>query len=329
MATIKDIANKAGVSISTVSRVLNYDATLSVGDSTRQKIFEAAEELNYKKKPLRKAASPRLALVHWYTEAEELNDLYYLSIRLGVEKQCQMRNLQINKFFYNKLENLKTEAVEGMIAIGKFSPSQISELKDVTKQIVFVDSTPEEEQFDSVVVDFEKATKTVLNYLMEKGHRKIGYIGGREQLKGHLEEIEDLREKTFKAHMQSHGLLEKSSVFTGRFTVEDGYWLMKQAIQDLGEDLPTAFFCGNDTIAVGSLQALHEENIAIPDRVNIVGVNDISVSKYVYPSLSTVKVFTELMGETAVDLLLERITGRSVAKKVYVSTKLTIRESSF
>jgi LacI family transcriptional regulator len=71
-----------------------------------------------------------------------------------------------------------------------------------------------------------------------------------------------------------------------------------------------------------------EEGISVPGRVNIIGVNDISISKYVFPSLSTVKVYTELMGETAVNTLVEKIEGRQIAKKINISTKLIIRDSS-
>ncbi|MDX7255026.1 substrate-binding domain-containing protein, partial [Klebsiella pneumoniae] len=79
-------------------------------------------------------------------------------------------------------------------------------------------------------------------------------------------------------------------MFIGSFTVEDGQKLMSKAIKDLGDNLPTAFFAGNDSLAIGCLTALLESNIPVPERVNIIGVNDISVSKYLYPSLSTVRV---------------------------------------
>lgn len=110
--------------------------------------------------------------------------------------------------------------------------------------------------------------------------------------------------------------------------MNDGYQLMKQAIKEHKDQLPSAFFVGNDSMAIGCLRALHEENIPVPERVSIIGVNDISVSKYVYPPLSTVKVYTELMGETAVDLLLEQMTERKISKKVIISTLLEIRGSS-
>jgi LacI family transcriptional regulator len=328
VATIKDIAEKAGVSIATVSRVLNYDPTISVTDETKKRIFEAAEQLSYKKRAPRKANAPKVAIIHWYTEKEELEDLYYMSIRLGAEKQCQAKNLQVVKLFYDRHEDLLHENVQGIIAVGKFSGKQVQDLKRVTDTIVFVDCSPDDEKYDAVVVDFEKATRKVLDHFIENGHTRIGYIGGRESYKDHTATIEDLREKTFKAYMGEKGLLDEKAMYVGAFSVNHGYALMKQAIEEWGDALPTAFFVANDAMAIGCLRALHEAKIAVPERVNIIGVNDISVSKYVYPALSTVKVYTEMMGEAAVDLLLERWAGRKIAKKVFLATELKIRQSS-
>ncbi|QCJ40955.1 LacI family DNA-binding transcriptional regulator [Bacillus sp. S3] len=329
MATIKDIAQLAGVSIATVSRVLNYDTTLSVGDDTKKRIFEAAEELSYKKKPVRKQETGRIALLQWYTEKEELEDLYYMSIRLGVENRCRQLGVHMGKYFQDNYEDLKDVDIQGLIAIGKFSSKQVKELQSLTKNIVFVDSSPDEDHFDSIVIDFEKATEKVLEHLIEKGHAKIGYIGGREGFKDKTSILDDQRELTFKRFLGEKGLLNEAFIYSGSFSVDDGHSLMKQAIQEHGDNLPTAFFAGNDSIAVGALRALLEEGISVPERVNIIGVNDISFSKYVFPSLSTVKVYTELMGETAVDTLLERIEGRKTAKKIFIATSLVIRNSSF
>ncbi|EKN66740.1 transcriptional regulator, LacI family [Neobacillus bataviensis LMG 21833] len=329
MATIKDIAQLAGVSIATVSRVLNYDTTLSVGDETKKRIFEAAEELSYKKKPVRKQESGKIALLQWYTEKEELEDLYYMSIRLGVENRCRQLGFQLDKYFQDNYEELKSDEIQGLVAIGKFSKRQVKELHSITNHIVFVDSAPDDERFDSIVIDFEKATEKVLEHFVEKGHEKIGYIGGRECFKDKTSIIEDRREQAFKRYLGEKGLLDEAFMYSGTFSADDGHTLMQKAIQQHGENLPSAFFAGNDSIAVGALRALLEEGIAVPQRVNIIGVNDISISKYVYPSLSTVKVYTELMGETAVDTLMERVDGRKTAKKIFIATKLVIRNSSF
>ncbi len=330
MATIKDIADKAGVSIATVSRVLNYDKTLSVGDETKKRIFEVAEDLSYSKHKKRKASSKKIAILHWYTEKEELDDLYYMSIRLGIEERCQEHEVELVKFFYDDLGKMKRNGIEGIIAVGKFSPGQIEQMNEVSPNIVFADFSPEQEDYDSVAIDFEKATRKVLSYFETHGHTEIGYIGGHETFRGEFEVLEDPREQTFRSYMQAKNRLNEDWIYIRHFSVNDGYDLMKKAIEEHGDNLPTAFFIGNDAMAIGCLRALHEAEIKVPERVNIIGVNDISLSKYVFPPLSTVKVFTDLMGQTAVDLLLEKLTEhRTITKKVTLSTELTIRQSSF
>lgn len=329
MATIKDIAEKAGVSIATVSRVLNYDSSLSVTDETRKKILEVAEELSYKKRAVRKPSTSKIAIIHWFTEKEELEDLYYLSIRYGIEQRCQQLDIQFEHYFYNDLEKVKNESPQGIIAIGKFSSPQVESIAEITENIVFADFNPDEDRYDSIIIDFEKATKKIIDYLLEKGHQSIGYIGGRESFKDGTAEIEDIRETAFRLYMTEHGLLDEGNIYIGAFSVDSGYSLMKKAIEEKGDNLPTAIFAGNDLIAIGCLRALHEENIFVPDRVNVIGINDISVSKYIYPALTTLKVHTELMGETAIDTMMERMAGRKIAKKIFIATELVKRQSSF
>ncbi|QUW21527.1 LacI family DNA-binding transcriptional regulator [Sporosarcina sp. Marseille-Q4063] len=327
MATIKDIAERAGVSSATVSRVLNFDASLSVADETKKRVFEAAEELDYRKRTSKKYVHQKIAVIHWYTEKEELNDLYYLSIRLGIEQRCKDIGMNPEVYFFDNIKDINPAEIEGIIAIGKFGPKQVDELTDINPLVVFVDYSPNEEKFDTIVIDFEKATNKIIDFFIATSHQKIGFIGGRELLKGQEKPIEDLRENAFQSYMKEKGLYNDRFVFVGSFSVEDGYNLMQQAIEELGEDLPTAFFISSDVMAIGSMRALHEANIAIPERVSIIGINDMSVSKHMYPSLSTIRVYTEIMGEAAVDTLLERLEGRKVAKKIVVSTKLIIRNS--
>lgn len=327
MATIKDIADRAGVSSATVSRVLNYDSTLSVADSTKKRVFEIAQELSYRKTSTRKYGSQKIAVVHWYTEKEELNDLYYLSIRLGIEKRCKEIGITPTIYFFNNSEDIVGAEIDGLIAVGKFSEQQVSELTSISPMIVFVDWSPDEEKYDSIIIDFEKATKKIIDYFLGTKHTEIGFIGGRELLKGQAEAIDDLRESTFRSYMKELGLLNDRFLYSGKFSVDEGYRLMKQAIEDLGDELPTAFFVSSDVMAIGALRAIHEAGIQIPERISIVSINDMAVSKYMYPSLSTIRVYTEVMGETSVDTLLERIDGRKITKKVLISTKLIIRDS--
>lgn len=329
MATIRDIAEKAGVSISTVSRVLNYDPTLSASNETKKKIFEIASELSYDKHISKNKSTNRVAIVKWYTEEEELNDLYYLSIRLGIEKKCKELNFSVAMYAQDNIDEIKNDNIQNIIAVGKFSKNQIEKFAAEERNVIFVDYSPNENVFDSVVANFEIATKNVVDYFIKKGHKNIGYIGGMESFKDKSDYVEDVRGKTFKSYIKKLKLWNENNIFIGNFSVDDGYNLMKKAIMELKEELPTALFIANDTMAIGALRALAELGIEVPERVNVIGVNDISVAQYLNPPLSSVKVYTENMGETAVELLIERINGRTIAKKVSLSTKLVIRNSSF
>ncbi|WP_239255276.1 LacI family DNA-binding transcriptional regulator [Listeria ilorinensis] len=328
MATIKDIAEKAGVSIATVSRVLNYDETLSVGDETKKRVFEVAESLHYtkhKKKVQKKNA--KLAIVQWYTEKEELMDLYYLAIRLGAEKKASELGYQIVRVFQDGSDEL-LHSVEGIIAIGKFSEQQMKRLLSFNKPICLTDQDMGSQKVDSVVVDIRQAVQEVLGYLLQKGHKKIGFLGGSEAFSDRSATIRDERAVVFQEYLTAKGLFHEKDCFSGQFAVDSGYKLMKEAIAKLADELPTAFFAANDSIAIGALRALQEAQIAVPERVAVVGFNDVSVAKYVYPPLSTVKVYTELMGETAVELVVDRIqTDREVIKKVIIGTELILRKS--
>ena len=115
MATLKDIAERAKVSTATVSRVLNDDATLSVGEDTRQRIIDIAEQLNYKK--IKKTAiKRRILLIQWYSPEEELDDLYYQSIRLAAEKRASENDLDIVSIHHEVPQTIDDE-IDGICAI--------------------------------------------------------------------------------------------------------------------------------------------------------------------------------------------------------------------
>lgn len=327
--TLKDIAKKAGVSLSTVSRVLNYDTTLSVSDDTRQRIFEIAEELNYTKAK-RAPKTPdtyRIAVVQWYSENKELDDLYYMAIRMGIEKRSQELQIQTTPVFQNQVSEISGD-VDGIIAVGKYSDAQIDELSELTNNLIFVDWSGIERGFDSVVTEFKRPVERAVEYLAQKTD-DIGIVYGSEYTTDGVLKIPDPRYKAFQALLTKKGQFESRFAFQGDYTNQSGYDMTKQAIAKLGDDLPHAFFISNDPMAIGALKALGEANIAVPDRVSLFSFNDTSVAKYVYPELSAVHVDTDQMGVSAVDMMKSRLdNGRDVPLKVVVGTKLMIRKST-
>jgi LacI family transcriptional regulator len=325
MATIKDIAEMAGVSLATVSRVLNYDETLNVTDETRKRIFEAAQDLEYvplqRKKRKKKI---KLGLLYSYSLEEELEDTYYLSIRLSIERKLMTEGIDMVKLeSSHDLEKVK--GIDGIITLGTFSHNDINRIKKFQKPVVFVDASPEEDLFDSVIIDFSKAVKKALNYLVELGHKDIAFIGGLDY-DNNGEVLKDLREETYREYLKCKDLYNPEFTRIGKYTPKDGYKLMKEILEL--EIRPTAAFIATDSIAVGCYKAIHEAGLKIPEDISIVGFNDISSAQYMMPPLTTIKLHIKFMGETAVELIAERIaTQRKICKKITIPTELVIRES--
>lgn len=329
MATIKDVAEKAGYSISTVSRVLNNDESLSVPDETREKIFEVAESLNYRKKTIRTLVK-NIAFLYWLTDKEELEDVYFKTMRLEIEKLAKQFNVELTTYKISGGIDAIPENIEGFIAVGSFSDDELTRLRQMTPHGVFIDSTPDPDHFDSVRPDLKQMTRKTVDFLIEKGHEKIGFIGGTYHNPNTDEDEMDVRERTFRDYMREKGLLEEGFIFCRRgFSVENGYHLMDKAVETLGEQLPTAFFTAADPIAVGCLQALNERGVAIPGRVSVIGINNISVAKYVSPPLTTFHIDIKELCKNAIELLLEQILEkRKAVKTLYIGAELVVRKST-
>lgn len=327
MATIKDIANLAGVSPATVSRVLNYDSELSVGIETKQKVFEAAEELNYtkhKKNP--KKSKARIILVQWYDEAEELEDIYYLSIRLGIEKKAEELEIELIK---RSLSEMNGEQADGILALGKFDQEQADFLFELTPNLLFVDFDALVLGYNSLVVDFDQSVASVLAYLFARGHQEIGIIAGEEYTLKSRKLLADKRLISFKEQMAQKGLLNETTILKSSFTVNGGYEAMKQFLAKQPNDVPSAFFASSDAIAIGALKAIQEAGYQIPRDISVIGFNDISVAKYVSPPLTTVKIHSEWLGELAVDTILAIIyESAPVVRKITIATELIERAST-
>ncbi|MFD1317085.1 LacI family DNA-binding transcriptional regulator [Loigolactobacillus zhaoyuanensis] len=329
--TLKDIAQAAGVSLTTVSRVLNYDQSLSVGAATRKRIFAVAEELNYAKirrpKTEPKTRLRKIAIVQWYSEAREQDDLYYMAVRLGIEQRSQYYELEVTRIFQNNINQL-TGDIDGVIAVGKFSTDQVRELQTLTDNLVFVDDDQFSAGFDSVLTDFDQSVQQVIDFFWQQDLHDIGLIYGTETTTDGRRKISDPRQQAFVAAMMAHQTYRPEFSFASDFTNQGGYQAMKQAINTLGDTLPHAFFIANDPMATGALKALQEAQINVPERVSIFSFNDTALAKYVYPELSSVRVATRLMGITAVDLLRERASKPRVPQRVELGTELIFRAST-
>ena len=324
MATIKDIAEKAGVSAATVSRVLNYDETINVLDETRRRIFETAANLEYEKKnKKRKKNKLKIGLVCSYSREEELADPFYLLVRIAAEKKMEDEGFVQMNIPISPIP--ASVPVHGLICLGTFSHSTVQKIEALKKPVVFVDCNPDETRFDSVVIGMEKAVVGVLNYLRANGHSKIAFVGGIE-IDSDGKEVSDIRSDVYIQYMKKHKIWRQEYLYKGDYSPKCGYTFMKHLL--LQKEPPTAVFVVNDSIAVGAYKAAHELGKQVPDQVSIVGFNDISSAKYMLPPLTTVGLHMRTMGRQAVGILADRIrSDRKVPVKVVIPCELIVRES--
>ena len=339
MATLKDIAKRAGVAVSTVSRVINYDPSLSLSSEKRKKIFEIAEELEYKTPRKRNASSEyqtkiqnkkkyTIGLLHYLTLEEEVQDPYYISIRLGIEKRAKEENIEIVKIYSNPEKNIEfpKTTLNGLIVIGKFTLKEIEMFSELYINIVFVDYSPDQGKFDSVTFDKEIAVNTILDYFIAHGMRNIAYLGGSENYDDYRTDVGEKRLKHFIERVKKENMYNPEWIFVDGYTPEDGYNMLNRSLELNSK--PDAYITANDSIAIGALNALNEKGIKVPDEVSIIGINDIPTAKFTNPPLTTLKIYSEYMGEESIIRILQQINGRQVPVASVLPTQLIVRKTT-
>ena len=320
MVTLKEIAAAVGVSSATVSRVLNYDPTLSISTRKRQAIVEAAEALNYATPRNRNRANgqglQKIALVHFLRPEQELVDPYYVGLRLGIESRCAALKVETVKVYHTdaRPDAAMLGAATGVIAIGRQDEEEIDWLRRHARHLVFADFSPADDQLDSVSADLRLAMEKLLTQLSALGYRRMAYIGWG-----------DRRAQAFVQWMTKAGWFDDRLFRSGDNTEEGAYRLTREI---LAEKRPDVIITFNDSMAIGAYRAIREKSLAIPEDIAVASFNDISVAQFLHPPLTTVHLPSEEIGETAVELLLERVGGRELAKQITLASRLVWRSST-
>ena len=323
MATLKDIATEAGVSLATVSRVLNDDPTLNVKEETKHRILEVAEKLEYKSTSSRKAqvhtvGHHHILAIYSYQQDLEINDPYYLAIRHGIETQCEKLGIELtNCYFNNALPELKK--VTGVLIVGQPSRAIRDAATALTDNVCFIDFHEPGSGYDAVDIDLVRIAKEVIDFFIAQGARRIGFIGGQDE-PGKA----DIREVAFVEYGRLKGVVSEEDIWRGGFSSSSGYELAKTMLAKA--DFPTALFVASDSIAIGVLRAIHERGLSIPEDISLISVNDIPTARFTFPPLSTVRIHSELMGSQGVNLRVEKARdGRALPLNVFVPSVLKLR----
>lgn len=323
MATLKDIALEAGVSLATVSRVLNDDPTLNVKEETKHRILEIAEKLEYKTSSARKSQSATVSLQHIlaiysYQQELEINDPYYLAIRHGIETQCEKLGIELtNCYEHSGLPEIRN--ITGILIVGKPSSELRGAATALTDNICFIDFHESASEYDAIDIDLARISKEIIDFFIAQGMNRIGFIGGEDE-PGKA----DIREAAFVEYGRLKKVVREEDIWRGGFSSSSGYKLAKQMLAT--DDFPSALFVASDSIAIGVLRAIHERGLEIPRDISLISVNDIPTARFTFPPLSTVRIHSEMMGSQGVNLLYEKARdGRALPLLVFVPSKLKLR----
>ncbi|WP_433654910.1 transcriptional regulator EbgR [Klebsiella variicola] len=323
MATLKDIATEAGVSLATVSRVLNDDPSLNVKEETKHRILEVAERLEYKSNSSRRTqihtvGQHHILAIYSYQQDLEINDPYYLAIRHGIETQCDKLGIDLtNCYFNNTLPELKK--VTGVLIVGQPSRAIRDAATTLTDNVCLIDFHEPGSSYDAVDIDLGRIAKEVIDFFIAQGAERIGFIGGQDE-PGKA----DIREVAFVEYGRLKGVVSEKDIWRGGFSSSSGYELAKTMLAKA--DFPTALFVASDSIAIGVLRAIHERGLSIPQDISLISVNDIPTARFTFPPLSTVRIHSEMMGSQGVNLLIEKARdGRALPLNVFVPSVLKLR----
>jgi DNA-binding LacI/PurR family transcriptional regulator len=329
MVNYNDIAKIANVSLTTVSHVINETRFVSL--ETKKKVLEAMKDLNYKPNLL--ARSLATGVTHTIgLVISDIKNPFYPEIIQGVEELAAKSdyNIFLCNTDYNVEKGLKSigalirKKADGIIiASSQVDKFLLEEVIKSTTPFVLVDWNESNINVDSIYFDFEPGIREAVEYLISLGHKKIYFISGPKHLK-----TANIRKnnfiniiKSFKDERISHKVIE------GNHKIDGGINAAKEVEKE--KDMPTSIICSNDLTAIGVMKTLKADGVSIPDKISIIGLDNIMLSEIVTPSLTTIALERYLIGKLAAELLINRIKNKKIPKQIkYFVTKLIIREST-
>jgi DNA-binding LacI/PurR family transcriptional regulator len=334
-ATSQDVADLAGVSITTVSFVVNNKSggNVRISDETRQKVWDAVKTLNYRPltsaRALRTKRSNLLALMIPHIEPP-----YHPLLAAAVQREAEKHDfdiiiyatrdeLQREKDF---LDSLLARGVDGVIIHSHQLLSQ--ELEDLAKSgtdVVIHGNSPSHPFVDNVMIDEVQAAEEAVSYLIEKGHRRIATIAGPEATwDGRL------RKEGYIRALQTHGIpIREELICEADFFRQGAGALGMQKLLAVSNP-PTAVFAASDQFAIDALLWAVDSGLSVPEDVAIIGFDDTPAAMQVRPALSTVRKDVRLLGASAVQMLIERINyeGPLPSRQKTIAHRLISRGSA-
>lgn len=325
MATMKDVARRAGVSSATVSRVLNDDHLVS--SAARDRVMQAVDELGYRPnriaRSLRRQRSDTIGVVvsdienpHFSRAVREIEDAAY---RRGYRVVlCNTDETARKQRDY--LQVLADEQVVGVIlAPADPADPMIARLLDMQFPIVAFDRSVKDERADAVLADNVQAARTATEHVLDLGRRHVGFIGGRPEIKTGADRLAGYTEA-----MQQRGL--EPVVGKGEFRMEVAQVATRELLS--GHPDLDGLVVANNLMAIGAIRALRDAGVRVPDDIAFVGIDDPPWAELLRPAMTTLGQPTTKMARAAFDLLVDRIENRrSQSRFMIFHFELNVRES--
>ncbi|MBA9085042.1 LacI family transcriptional regulator [Fontibacillus solani] len=330
---IKKIAEMAGVSVSTVSKIINNYSDIS--EETKTKVLEIMRQTGYVPSNSAKTLATKKSNLIGVIFAGKLNidftHPFFVEVLNSFKKQ--MGFLGYDLLFFS---NEKSHAIDGdylarcrhfqvdgcIIITGQQLEPSISELDHSDIPCIGVDIQLAGKSSGYIMSENYKMSFKVVEHFYLQGYRELGYIGSTSE-----SDISNMRKNGYIEAIESFGLAvnEKWFVNGDNFFEPSGYEAMKKIINS--GQLPQAVFCASDLIAIGAMRALKEHHLSVPDDIGIIGCDDIDACKYTTPTLTTIRQNKDKIGRIAASLLYDLINNQSETSNVVVEPELIIRES--
>jgi LacI family repressor for deo operon, udp, cdd, tsx, nupC, and nupG len=317
--TIRDVAQRAGTSESTVSRVLNKtDTTISISEETRERVIRAAQELDYQPHPLAQALRGKgthlLGVI-----VREIDDPFFIELIETISNEATERGYDLVLGYARSdpqqalelSEILDLRHCDGLFLLGdlKESPDDRTFLKKMAERylVVSVCRGSGELVNDTVSVscDNRKGAFAALSYLHKLGHHRIAFVDG-----SRLADIGERKEAYLEFMASRCGSSCREYIQSDENSYQGGYRATKRLLSL--PETPTAIFASDDGMAVGVLKAASDMGYRVPRDVSVIGFDDIKIAAYLQPSLTTVRQPIESIGRQAVDLMLKMVEAKSV-----------------
>ena len=328
MATILDVAREAGVSVATVSRVINSNGFVAA--ETKARVQAAIEKLSYSpnvySRNLRKQESKMILVL-----LPDLENPFYGKIFTGMEQRARDDGYGLLIGTTNKdpirehaqLKILDQKQADGVILLSPVLPPEALEQLNQRFPVVQCCEYLEGADVPCVTIDNYAAYYQLVRHLVQMGHRNIHMLSSVNEFSS-----TKTRENAFRDALLAHGLpFRESMIRRGNYSFETGYAGTQALLRS--NERPTAIMCVSDTVAAGCMSAAFDAGLSIPNDLAITGFDDIALARMLHPTLTTIHQPHEQLGFMAVDMLIQRIiTGTCDSSTVLLPHELIIRKST-